>query len=30
MFKKLRRLAAHYARAAKRGEAMLVRIGERM
>jgi hypothetical protein len=30
MFKKLRRLAGHYAKAARRGEAMLVRIGERM
>jgi hypothetical protein len=30
LFKKLRALAAHYAEAARRGEAMLVRIGERM
>lgn len=30
MYKKLRMLAAHYAKAAELGEAMLVRIGERV
>lgn len=30
LYRKLRRLAAHYAEAAQQGEAMLVRIGERV